>query len=89
MKPIAGTVVIDEQGIDLADFEPVVIQQAPVRVSQACYKAVSDCRAFLNHVLADGQIVYGVNTGFGKLASVILPEEQTRTLQVNLIRSHA
>lgn len=89
MKPIAGTVVIDEQGLDLADFERVVTHQSPVQVSQACHKAVSDCRAFLDRVLDDGRIVYGVNTGFGKLASVILPEEQTRALQVNLIRSHA
>ncbi|MEM1053839.1 MAG: histidine ammonia-lyase, partial [Pseudomonadota bacterium] len=32
--------------------------------------------------------VYGVNTGFGKLASVKIPQEDTATLQANLIRSH-
>jgi histidine ammonia-lyase len=33
--------------------------------------------------------VYGVNTGFGKMASVRISREQIGTLQVNLVRSHA
>lgn len=38
---------------------------------------------------AEGEeAVYGVNTGFGKLASVKIPSEQTETLQRNLILSH-
>lgn len=34
------------------------------------------------------QAIYGVNTGFGKLASVKIPADQTATLQRNLILSH-
>src|SRR6267142_1300856 len=36
-----------------------------------------------------GQTIYGVNTGFGKLAHVRIPPDQARQLQLNLIRSHA
>ncbi|WP_372619815.1 histidine ammonia-lyase [Falsiroseomonas sp.] len=39
--------------------------------------------------LADGEALYGVNTGFGKLASTRIAPEQLAQLQLNLIRSHA
>jgi len=40
-------------------------------------------------VLASGQVIYGLNTGFGKLASTRIPESDHAQLQVNLLRSHA
>jgi histidine ammonia-lyase len=39
--------------------------------------------------LAGGEALYGVNTGFGKLASTRIPPEKLAQLQLNLIRSHA
>ena len=39
--------------------------------------------------MASGETAYGINTGFGKLASVRISTEQVRQLQVNLVRSHA
>lgn len=46
-------------------------------------------RAVVEHLLASGETAYGINTGFGKLASVRISSEQVRQLQVNLVRSHA
>jgi histidine ammonia-lyase len=43
----------------------------------------------LNARLASGEALYGVNTGFGKLASTRIPPEKLAQLQLNLIRSHA
>ena len=40
-------------------------------------------------ILVSGKIVYGVNTGFGKLAEVRIPPDQLDRLQLNLLRSHA
>jgi Histidine ammonia-lyase len=34
-------------------------------------------------------VVYGVNTGFGKLSDVRVPQDELRQLQLNLVRSHA
>jgi len=39
--------------------------------------------------LAEGRTIYGVNTGFGKLANVSIPPDRLDQLQLNLIRSHA
>jgi histidine ammonia-lyase len=46
-------------------------------------------RAVVDKLLASGETAYGINTGFGKLASVRISPEQLRQLQVNLVRSHA
>jgi hypothetical protein len=39
--------------------------------------------------ISEGRVMYGINTGFGRMANVIIPPERTAELQVNLIRSHA
>ncbi|HKP10914.1 MAG TPA: histidine ammonia-lyase, partial [Blastocatellia bacterium] len=40
-------------------------------------------------IVESGEVVYGINTGFGKLADVSIPYDQLRDLQINLVRSHA
>lgn len=46
-------------------------------------------RARVDAAVADGRTMYGINTGFGKLANVRIAPDQLERLQVNLIRSHA
>jgi len=43
----------------------------------------------VERLVASGKTAYGINTGFGKLASVRISSEQVRQLQINLVRSHA
>src|SRR6202790_976221 len=45
-------------------------------------------RAVVDRLVASGATAYGINTGFGKLASVRISAEQVRQLQINLVRSH-
>src|SRR5437868_11601145 len=45
-------------------------------------------RAVVDKLVASGETAYGINTGFGKLASVRISPEQVRQLQLNLVRSH-
>jgi histidine ammonia-lyase len=51
--------------------------------------ALERSRALVDRAIARGQTIYGINTGFGKLANVRIPADQLDQLQVNLIRSHA
>ena len=46
-------------------------------------------RAVVDQLVASDKTAYGINTGFGKLASVRISTEQVRQLQINLVRSHA
>ena len=50
---------------------------------------IAAARAVIDGALAHGDAVYGVTTGFGRLASVRIPPEDAAQLQVNLVRSHA
>ncbi|WP_438938759.1 histidine ammonia-lyase [Alicyclobacillus fastidiosus] len=84
-----ATVVIDEEGITFESFYRVVYQYATVDMSEGCTANVVKCRTFLEGVLLEKKTVYGVNTGFGKLSNVVLPEADSEALQVNLLRSHA
>jgi histidine ammonia-lyase len=60
-----------------------------VEISPRARAAVRRGRAFVETLLRKNKPVYGVNTGFGKLASVRIPDHQLEELQLNLIRSHA
>ena len=43
----------------------------------------------VDDAVARGAVVYGVTTGFGNFADVVIPRDQLRELQLNLVRSHA
>ncbi len=60
-----------------------------VDVLPAARVRVAKCRAAIETILSRGETVYGVNTGFGRLADVKIPPSDIRALQANLIRSHA
>jgi len=50
---------------------------------------VAESNELIDDVVAGGEQVYGVNTGFGQLASVRISDSELARLQVNLVRSHA
>jgi histidine ammonia-lyase len=52
-------------------------------------RALQESRRLVDRAIESGQTIYGINTGFGKLANVRVPPEQLDQLQTNLIRSHA
>ncbi len=72
----------------LADLEAFWRHGGDVQLDRSAREDVEAAAALVRQA-ADGEAaVYGVNTGFGKLASVKIPPEQTETLQRNLILSH-
>ena len=46
-------------------------------------------RKVIDDIVRRNEVVYGVNTGFGKLADVRIPRGEIEKLQLNLVRSHA
>ena len=67
----------------------VALGEAEVRLHAEARGRMEASRAVVERVLASGAAVYGVNTGFGKLAEKRIEPDQLRQLQVNLVRSHA
>ena len=66
----------------------VALQSDGVSLSPSAVERMKKSRAVVDQLVASGATAYGINTGFGKLASVRISAEQVRTLQVNLVRSH-
>jgi histidine ammonia-lyase len=62
---------------------------AKFRLDDAAMKGVAEAAASVDRIVAGGQTVYGVNTGFGLLASTRIPDERLAELQTNLILSHS
>jgi histidine ammonia-lyase len=61
---------------------------APV-LDPACRPAIAESAAAVGRILARHEPVYGINTGFGKLASVRIGDEDLARLQRNIVLSHA
>lgn len=74
--------------VSLADLEDIYRNQRPVRVDRASEDAINLAAERVAIAARGEEAVYGVNTGFGKLASVKIAAEDTATLQRNLILSH-
>ncbi|MET3893625.1 histidine ammonia-lyase [Bosea sp. OAE506] len=66
-----------------------VIDGASISLSAASADAIAAAQAIVDDIVAAGTVTYGVNTGFGKLASVRIADADLATLQRNLILSHA
>ncbi len=62
---------------------------APVDLDPGVKARILPSRALVEEVLRKGEAVYGVNTGFGALKSVRVPDDEVERLQLNLLRSHA
>ncbi|VAX26352.1 Histidine ammonia-lyase [hydrothermal vent metagenome] len=75
--------------LSLSDFYAVVLEHRPVHFSEVAEKKMNRSRRLVGKILSEGEAVYGVNTGFGKLARERISNSEIQQLQVNLIRSHA
>ncbi len=72
----------------LAQLEAMYWGDEAASLTPACRPAVEAAAAHIAAAAAGGKPVYGVNTGFGKLASVAIAPKDTARLQRNLILSH-
>ena len=72
----------------LAELATVYTEEAPVRLDRVARPAVERAAEAIATAAAGDAPVYGVNTGFGKLASLRIAPKDTATLQRNLILSH-
>jgi histidine ammonia-lyase len=64
-------------------------QGAEARLDDASLKRVAEAAASVERIVASGETVYGVNTGFGALANTRIPDDRLAELQTNLILSHS
>src|SRR5215472_7939113 len=80
---------IDGEHLTLAELYAAVFDGAQVELAAGAREKMNASRAVIERLVESNAAVYGVNTGFGKMASVRISRGQIRQLQVNLVRSHA
>jgi len=83
------SIVITGNDLTFSQLYAVALQREPVSVATDAVIRMKASRAVVDKLLIAGATAYGINTGFGKLASVRISAEQVRQLQINLVRSHA
>ncbi len=89
MGPVQAPLRLTGRDLTVADVVAVAREKRPVELDDAARERMGASRAVIDRVVASGETVYGVTTGFGDLADVRISPEQTTTLQRNLVRSHA
>ena len=82
------TLTLTPGHMTLADLERVFREEASVKLDPSCHADILQAQARIAAAAQGDTAVYGVNTGFGKLASVKIAAKDTATLQRNLILSH-
>ncbi|MCF7919189.1 MAG: histidine ammonia-lyase [Candidatus Cloacimonetes bacterium] len=80
---------IDGNSLTMAEIKSVASNFAKVKLTSEAVKKVVKCREYVEKIIARGDIVYGLTTGFGKFATITIPPEEIDQLQENLIISHA
>ncbi|MGB3847170.1 MAG: histidine ammonia-lyase [Sphingopyxis sp.] len=74
--------------VSLAEWREIY-RGGAVRLAPECRAAIAASAAAVERILARGAAVYGINTGFGKLAAVRIEADDLETLQRNIVLSHA
>ena len=80
--------IISPGAMTLADWREIY-EGADAGLSAQAWTAIDASAAAVARIVAKGAPVYGINTGFGKLASVRIADEDLATLQRNIVLSHA
>jgi len=83
------SVALSGNDLTFSQLYDVALRGEAVLLAPAAIAGMNASRAVVERLVASGATAYGINTGFGKLASVRISAEQVRQLQVNLVRSHA
>lgn len=89
LDDLPGCLSLTGAPLSVEQIAAVATSSCPVILAPEALARVAQGRRVIEQILATGQTVYGVNTGFGKLADVRIPSDKLAQLQTNLVRSHA
>ena len=85
-----NTYSVGSEHLSLSLLKSITEQPYQIALSENAVAAILKCRSFLDKKLAESVApIYGINTGFGYLQNVIVPNDKLTLLQHNLLLSHA
>jgi histidine ammonia-lyase len=80
---------ISPGALTLADIRQLLDLRPTLTLDPAAREPIACSAATVAQVIASGEVVYGINTGFGKLAGTTIPLDRLRDLQKAIVRSHS
>ncbi len=83
------TIDLDGRRLSLEAIRDIAEEGAPVRITSDARARVASARRLVDEKFGIGDAIYGVTTGFGRLANVQIDPKDAAQLQLNLVRSHA
>jgi len=83
------SITLTGTGLTVEKVVQVARGNEPVTLAPEARKRIEKCRALLEDKIKKNEIMYGVNTGIGELANVVLTQEQVEKYQRFIIYSHA
>jgi histidine ammonia-lyase len=86
---VADKLLIDGDTLTIDDAYAVAVEGRRVGLAPKARQRMLRTRKVVDDIVSSSAVVYGVNTGFGKLSEVAIPAQSLAELQVNLVRSHA
>ncbi len=85
----SGPIILTGADLTIEDVEAVARRGSAVALDVHARRRMEEARAVIEALVAAGEVVYGVTTGFGDLASTFVPPADSERLQENLLMSHA
>ncbi len=80
---------LDGRTLSLETIEDVALRGVTCSVAPQARERVRAARACVERQFESGAVIYGVTTGFGRMANVVIERADVDVLQQNLVRSHA
>ena len=81
--------ILNGNSLSINKIEFFLHDNPSIVISKESKKKINDSRALVEKWIENGEIIYGVTTGFGEFANVNISRDNLRKLQENLILSHA
>ncbi len=82
-------IILDGSSLTIEQVNAAAYGQPEIVISDSAKTAVTRCAAAVQQLIARGEIAYGITTGFGAFKDRVIPPEDVKTLQRNIIISHA
>ncbi len=82
-------ILIDPGKLTLSQLRQIAKAPATINLTTDCRAAIDASVATVRDVIDQGRVIYGINTGFGLLASTVIPADELEHLQRSIVLSHA
>ena len=82
-------VVLTGNDLDLEQLVAVSRDHVKVEIDDKAIADVNKSREYVEEIVEEERVVYGINTGFGSLSRVSISKDDSAQLQENIIRTHA